>query len=58
MMGKTMLIVLSLTAISFFPGCEKKGTMEKAGEQIDKGIDKIQEKTEEAAEDVRESVTE
>ena len=58
MNSKTILMVLSLAAISFFPSCEKKGTAEKAGEQIDEGVDKVQEKTEDAAEDVKKSVNE
>jgi len=58
MKRKTMLMLLSLAAISFFPGCEKKGPVEKAGEQIDEAVDKTQQKAEEAGKDIKESVNE
>jgi len=58
MKSKTMLMILSLAAICFFQGCEKKGSMEKAGEQIDEAVDNIQQKTEDAGKDIKKSVNE
>lgn len=57
-MKKSMLMIFSLITISFFPGCEKKGPLEKAGEQIDNTIDNIQQKAEDVGNDIKESVTE
>jgi hypothetical protein len=58
MKSKLMIIILFLAAISFFPNCEKKGPMEKAGEKIDNTIDNIQEKAEDAGKDIKKSVNE
>jgi hypothetical protein len=55
MKGKTICMVLSLVTISLFSGCEKKGPVEKAGEQIDKTVNEIQQKTHDAADDVKKS---
>ena len=58
MKSTTILMVLSLVAIGLFAGCEKKGSAEKVGEQIDEGVNKIQEKAEDATEDLKERVNE
>ena len=53
---KTMLMVVSLAAISLFAGCEKKGPVQKAGEQIDKAVDKTQHKAEDVGKDIKKSI--
>lgn len=58
MKSKAMLVLLSLTAISFFPGCEKRGPVEKAGRQSDEAVDEIQQKAEDAGKDIKESINE
>lgn len=55
---KTILMIVALAAISFFAGCEKKGSMEKVGEKIDEAVDKVQQKAEDAGKDIKKSVNE
>lgn len=58
MKSKTMIMVLSMAVISLFTVCEKKGPMEKAGEQIDKTVDEAQEKTKDIGKDIKKSINE
>lgn len=58
MKSKTIIMVLSLVVISLFTVCEKKGPLEKAGEQIDDSVDKAQEKTKDVGKDIKKSINE
>ena len=53
---KSILVLLALSAFLAFGtiGCEEKGTMEKAGEKMDKAVEDAADKVEEATEKAKE----
>lgn len=47
---QSLLVACVLTALFALSGCEKKGELEKAGEQMDEALDDMKKKVKDATE--------